>query len=114
MALLVEVVGEDEGGFRGPLDDLERAAELADVLLLALAADGFFVRRGRVDFYVRAHFRLLEETSSLVQTFGRSAAHVVGVVGGDLDVRRDVLRDRVDVDLAVGVRRLAPDAGHAA
>ena len=86
-ALLVEVVGEDEGCFRRSLDDLERTAKLADVLLLALATDGFLVRRGRVYFDVRAHLELLEKASSRVQAFSRSAAHVVGVVGGDLDVR---------------------------
>ena len=78
-ALLVEVVAEDECRWLRAFDDLERSAELSDVLLFPGTFHGLVVRRRRLDLDVLANGKILENAALLVELGGVDAAHVVGV-----------------------------------
>ena len=112
--LLVEVVAEDERRRRRAFNDLERSAELSDVLLLPGTLHGLVVRRGRIDLDVLADGKILEHAALLVELVGVDAAHVIGVSGRDLNVGRGALDDGVGVDLLVhvGLGRGAPSSTH--
>ena len=113
-ALLVEVVAEDERGRRRTFDDLERSAELSDVLLLPGTFHGLVVRRRRVDLDVLADGKVLVNAALLVELVGVDAAHVIGVGSRDLDVGLGVRDDGGGVDLLVhvGLGRSAPSSAH--
>ena len=98
-ALLVEVVAEDECRWRRAFDDLERSAELSDVLLFPGTFHGLVVRRRRVDLDVLANGKILEHAALLVELGGVDAAHVVGVSSRDLNVGRGVRDDGGGVNL---------------